>query len=75
MRTAFLVFFYFVGLAIGILLNIALIWVLCWALNAIGISHIGPVSTTFSWPLAIGLTVILVLIRGVFKVNIRKGGD
>ena len=62
------------GGAFNFLLEAGFIWVLCWALNAIGITTICGVAVTFSWPLVLVVWCISALLRGVFKttVNTRK---
>ena len=61
----------FIGLAIGFLLNAGFVWIVCWALNAIGVHTIGSWTVQFSWPLVIIFTLICLLISGFF-MNARK---
>lgn len=43
-----------------------LVWLLCWALPAIGIVAIGSFTIVFSWKLALIVWVILSLLRSIF---------
>lgn len=43
-----------------------LVWLLCWALPAIGIVAIGSFTIVFSWKLALIVWVILGLLRSIF---------
>lgn len=52
------------------LIEAGFIWVLCWALNAIGITTICGVAVTFSWPLVLAIWIISILLRGIFKTTV-----
>lgn len=58
----------FIGI-FSFLMEAGLIWVLCWALNAIGITTICGVAVTFSWPLVLVIWIISALLRGIFKTT------
>jgi len=53
-------------LAFAFLIDAGLVWLLCWALNSIGIYSICGISVEFSWTLAIAVTVIVFVIRCLF---------
>lgn len=59
------------GIALGFLLNAGFVWIICWALNAMGIHVIAGWTVQFSWPLVIVFTLICCLISGFFT-NARK---
>lgn len=59
------------GIALGFLLNAGFVWVICWALNAIGIHTIAGWTVQFSWPLVVVFTLICCLISGFFA-NARR---
>ena len=67
-----------VVLVTGFLLSAGVVWVLCWALNAVGIHTIGGWTVQFSWPLVIIFIVVYSIIAGLFgkaksdSVRIRK---
>jgi len=54
------------GIALGFLLNAGFVWIICWALNAIGVHTIAGWTVQFSWPLVIVFTLICCLISGFF---------
>lgn len=60
-------------LGLSFLLEAGLVWLLCWALNAIGIMTISGIAVTFSWPLVLAIWLISALLRGIFKVTVNKG--
>ena len=55
------------GIVVGILINSAIVYGICWGLNAIGITSIFGWTVKFSWPLVILFTVIYAVLRDVFK--------
>lgn len=57
---------------LSFLLEAGLVWLLCWALNAIGIMTIGGVAVAFSWPLVLVVWLVSALLRGIFKVTVNK---
>ena len=56
-----------VSLGISFLMEAGVVWLLCWALNAIGIMTIGSVAVTFSWPLVLVVWLVSILLHGVFN--------
>ena len=54
-------------LGISFLMEAGVVWLLCWALNAIGIMTIGSVAVAFSWPLVLAVWLASILLRGVFN--------
>ena len=64
---------FLVVLGISFLMEAGVVWLLCWALNAIGIMTIGSVAVAFSWPLVLVVWLVSMLLRGVFKVTVNKG--
>lgn len=57
--------------AISYLLTAGFVWVLCWALPAIGITVIGGFVIVFSWKLALAVWVVLLLLRSLFTVSTK----
>lgn len=57
--------------AISYLLTAGFVWVLCWALPAIGITIIGGFVIVFSWKLALVVWIVLLLLRSLFTVNTK----
>ena len=64
MRTAIIII---LGIACGLLINAAIVGVLCWGLNAIGIYNIFGWNVVFSWPLVIVFTILVMIFKGTFK--------
>ena len=64
---------FLVVLGISFLMEAGVVWLLCWALNAIGIMTIGTVAVAFSWPLVLVVWLVSMLLRGIFKVTVNKG--
>ena len=56
-----------VSLGISFLMEAGVVWLLCWALNAIGIMTIGSVAVAFSWPLVLVVWLVLILLHGIFN--------
>ena len=56
-----------VSLGISFLMEAGVVWLLCWALNAIGIVTIGSVAVAFSWPLVLVVWLVLILLHGIFN--------
>ena len=54
------------GIALGFLINAGVVWIICWALKAIGVTTIFGWTVAFSWPLVIIFTVVYILLRGIF---------
>ena len=48
-------------LSIDFLLSAGLVWIVCWAFG-----------WTFTWPIAIGVYAITILIHGVFRVTVHN---
>jgi uncharacterized membrane protein (DUF485 family) len=55
-----------IGLGIIFLIEAGFVWLICWALNVIGIHTICGVNVEFSWPLAFAIIVIIFAVRGLF---------
>lgn len=68
MTIAFL-FGYLIGLALNVLANAGLVWLIVWALKALGIFTIGSWTVAFSWPLVILFTVIYTILSSIFKAG------
>lgn len=60
------------SLVLGFLMKAGLVWLLCWALNAIGIVTICGITVSFSWALVLAIWVISTLLRGIFRINIES---
>ena len=63
--------FYILGLFIGSFITVTLIWggivwVMCWALIAIGITTIGGWTVAFSWKLVLIVALIYTILRNIF---------
>ena len=56
-----------VGILLALGVNGLLIWGICWALNAIGIHTIAGWTVEFSWALVILFTIIVGLLKSIFK--------
>ena len=56
-----------VSLGISFLMEAGVVWLLCWALNAIGIMTIGSVAVAFSWPLVLVVWLVSILLHGIFN--------
>lgn len=54
------------GLGLAFLIDAGFVWIICWALNAIGVHHIGSWRVEFSWPLVLIFLLISALISGFF---------
>ena len=52
--------------AIGFLINAGVVWLIVWALKAIGVTTICGWTVAFSWPLVLLFTVVCCLISGFF---------
>ena len=61
-----------IGYAISFLLNVGLVWLLCWGLKAIGITAIGGWTVAFSWPLVLIFTVVYMILRGIFGKHSKE---
>lgn len=59
------------GFGIGFLINAGLVWIICWALKAVGITTIFGWTVAFSWPLVILFTIIYMIISGIFKLSVK----
>ena len=60
------------GLGIGFLINAGLVWVLTWALVKIGITTIMGWTVAFSWPLVIVITIVIAILKAIFKPVTKK---
>lgn len=54
------------AICLSFFMTAGLVWLLCWALPAIGVVAIGSFTIVFSWKLALIVWVILGLLRSVF---------
>lgn len=54
------------AICLSFFVTAGLVWLLCWALPAIGIVAIGSFTIVFSWKLALIVWVILGLLRSIF---------
>lgn len=54
------------AICLSFFITAGLVWLLCWALPAIGIVAIGSFTIVFSWKLALIVWVILGLLRSIF---------
>lgn len=54
------------AICISFFVTAGLVWLLCWALPAIGIVAIGSFTIVFSWKLALIVWIILGLLRSIF---------
>lgn len=61
------------SLVISFLVTAGLVWVLCWALPAIGIVAIGSFTIVFSWKLALVVWVIMFLLQSIFMGGSKNG--
>ena len=55
------------GITAAILINGGIVWLICWCLKAIGVTSIFGWTVSFSWPLVILFTVIVVILNGIFR--------
>lgn len=53
------------AICLSFFMTAGLVWLLCWALPAIGIVAIGSFTIMFSWKLALIVWVILGLLRSI----------
>lgn len=65
--------FVILSLIISFLMTAGLVWVLCWALPAIGIVAIGSFTIVFSWKLALVVWVIMFLLQSIFMGGSKNG--
>lgn len=65
--------FVILSLVISFLMTAGLVWVLCWALPAIGIVAIGSFTIVFSWKLALVVWVIMFLLQSIFMGGSKNG--
>lgn len=56
-----------IGLALSFLINAGIVWIIVWALKALGVVSILGWTVAFSWPLVILFTVIYMVLSGIFK--------
>lgn len=54
------------AICLSFFITAGLVWLLCWALPAIGIVAIGSFTIVFSWKLALIVWIILGLLRSIF---------
>ena len=77
--TTFLAILACVGvIALTFVLGIAiwggLIWLLCWGLQAIGITSIAGWTVAFSWPRVVVIVVIWTILSMLFRGNSNREG-
>lgn len=65
--------FVILSLVVSFLMTAGLVWVLCWALPAIGIVAIGSFTIVFSWKLALVVWVIMFLLQSIFMGGSKNG--
>lgn len=65
--------FVILSLVVSFLVTAGLVWVLCWALPAIGIVAIGSFTIVFSWKLALVVWVIMFLLQSIFMGGSKNG--
>jgi len=54
------------------LINAGFVWLLCWAIKAIGITTIGGWTVAFSWPLVLIFTVVYMILYSIFGNRSKK---
>ena len=54
-------------LGISFLVNAGIVWVIVWALKALGVVSIFGWTVAFSWPLVVLFTVVWMVLSGIFK--------
>lgn len=59
------------AICLSFFVTAGLVWLLCWALPAIGIVAIGSFTIVFSWKLVLIIWIILGLLHSIFD----RGGD
>lgn len=59
------------AICLSFFVTAGLVWLLCWALPAIGIVAIGSFTIVFSWKLVLIIWIILGLLHSIFG----HGGD
>ncbi len=57
---------------IAFLIDTGIVWIICWALKAIGITTIGGWTVAFSWPLVILFIVVETVLNAIFKSTNSK---
>ena len=62
----------FIILLLSFLGEAAVVWVVCWALKAIGITAIGSWTVAFSWPLVLVIWIISFALRSMFKSDKKR---
>lgn len=63
---------FLITLAISLLVWGGIVWLLCWALTAIGITVIGGWTVAFSWKLVIIVALIYTVLHGIFSPTVHK---
>lgn len=53
-------------LVISFGITAAVVWALCWALNALGVTTICGFAVVFSWPLVLVIWLVWFLLRSIF---------
>jgi len=61
-------------LALSVAIWGGLIWLLCWGLQAIGITSIAGWTVAFSWPLVVVIVIIWTILSLLFRGNSNREG-
>ena len=64
--------FFLASLFVSLLVWSGIVWILCWALTAIGITVIGGWTVAFSWKLVIIVALIYSILHGIFSPTVHK---
>lgn len=57
--------------SIAMMVNAGIVWALCWALNAMGITQIGGLTVAFSWPLVIVFSIVVGILSSIFGKRVE----
>ena len=57
-----------IGLGIIFLVDAGFVWLICWALNLIGVHTICGVNVEFSWTLVLAIMIIGCALKGMFGI-------
>jgi len=67
------IFVVLIILAVSFVAEGGVVWVLCWALKAVGITTIGSWTVAFSWPLVLIVWLVSWFLRSIFSKSREKG--
>lgn len=59
--------------AISFGITAGLVWLITWGLVKIGITTIFGWTVAFSWPLVIVVAAVIAILKGIFRVTVKKG--